>query len=144
MYLMSDLVESEYVKFDIKLIPQRIIDHYNINDIVDDKGFVYAKINKTWYGLKQNGKIAHNVSMKHLNKHGYYQAKNTHGLFVHEICDISFTLVVNDFGIKFTNKQDVDHLISIMRGKDKFKVDFDAKQCIGIHLNWNYVDRTVR
>ena len=31
-----------------------------------------------------------------------------------------------------------------MRGKYKFKVDFDAKQYIGIHLNWNYVDCTVR
>ena len=51
MYLMSDLVESEYVKFDIKLIPQRIIDHYNLNDIVENR-FVYAKINKAWFGLK--------------------------------------------------------------------------------------------
>ena len=57
MYLMSDLVESEYVKFDIKLIPQRIIDHYNLNDIVDDKGFVYAKINKAWFGLKQSVEV---------------------------------------------------------------------------------------
>ena len=31
-----------------------------------------------------------------------------------------------------------------MQGKYKFKVDFDAKQYIGIHLIWNYVDRTVR
>ena len=30
-----------------------------------------------------------------------------------------------------------------MRGKYKFKVDFNAKQYIEIHLNWNYVDRTV-
>ena len=49
MYLMADLVESEYVKFDIKLFPQRIINHYNLNDIVGN-GFVYAKINKAWFG----------------------------------------------------------------------------------------------
>ena len=51
VYFMSDLVESEYIKFDIKLIPQRIIDHYNLNDIVEN-GFVYAKINKAWFGFK--------------------------------------------------------------------------------------------
>ena len=122
-----------------------LIKHRNsINDIVDDKGFVYAKINKAWFGLKQSEKIAHDDLVQHLKKHGYHQAKNTDGLFVHEIRDISFTLFVDDFGIKFTNKQDVDHLISIMRGKYKFKVDFNAKQYIGSHLNYNYVDHTVR
>ena len=70
MYLMSDLVESEYIKFDIKLIPQRIIHHYNLNDIVEDKRFVYAKINKTWFGFKQNGKITHDDLVMYLNKHG--------------------------------------------------------------------------
>ena len=54
MYLMSDLVESEYVIFEIKLIPQCIIDHYNLNDIVENE-FVYAKINKAWFGLKHSG-----------------------------------------------------------------------------------------
>ena len=110
---MSDLVESEYVKFDIKPIPQRIIDHYNLTNIVEN-GFVYAKINKAWFGLKQFGKISHDDLVQHLNKYGYYQAKNTDGLFVHGICDISFTLVVDDFGIKYTNKEDMDYLISII------------------------------
>ena len=31
-----------------------------------------------------------------------------------------------------------------MQGKYKFKVNFDAKQYINIHLNWNYVDLTVQ
>ena len=38
----------------------------------------------------------------------------------------------------------MDHLISIMRGKYKFKVDFGAKQYIGIYLKWDYVEQTVR
>ena len=45
MYLMSDLVDLEYVKFNYILILQRIIEHYNLNNIVEN-GFVYAKINK--------------------------------------------------------------------------------------------------
>ena len=77
-------------------------------------------------------------------KHGYIQAKNTNGLFVHDLWDISFTLVVKEFGIKYTNKDDVNHLISVMRGKYKFNVNFDAKQYIEIHLKWNYVEQNVR
>ena len=48
MCFMSNLVNSEYVKFNYNLIPQRIIDHYKL-DVVVDNGFVYAKINKAWY-----------------------------------------------------------------------------------------------
>ena len=98
MYLTSNLVESEYVKLNIKLIPQRNINHYNLNDIVED-GFVYAKINKAWFGHKQSVKIAHDDLVQHLNKHGYVQAKNTEEICVYGIRDISFTLVVDDSGI---------------------------------------------
>ena len=142
MYLMSDLVDSEYVKFNYTLIPQRIIDHYKLDTIVDSD-FVYAKINKAWYGLKQSGKIAHDDLVKHLNKHDYVQAEHTDGLFTQKLCDISFTLVIDDLGIKYTNKNDVNHLNSIMRSKYKFKVDFDAKQYIGVYLKWDYIKRQV-
>ena len=56
MYFMSDLVDSEYVKFNYIFIPQHIIEHYNSDDIVEN-GFVYAKLNKAWFGLKHSGKI---------------------------------------------------------------------------------------
>ena len=84
------------------------------------------------------------MSIDYLLYHNnYIQAEHTNGLFVHKLHSISFTLVVDDFGIKYTNKQDVDHLISIMRSKYKFKVNFDAKQHIGIHLKWDYIKRQV-
>ena len=139
---MSDLVDSAYVKFNYKFIPQRIIHHYKLDTIVDN-GFVYAKINKAWYGLKQSGKIAHEDLVKHLNKHYYVQAEYTDGLFVHKLRDISFKLVLDNFGINYTNKDDVNHLTSIMRSKSKFKVDFHAKQNIGINLEWDYIKRQV-
>ena len=80
-----------------------------------------------WFALKQSGKIAHDDLIQNLNKYGYVQAKNTDGLCVHGLRNISFTLLVDDFGIQYTNRDDVNHLISVMRGKYKFKVDFNAK-----------------
>ena len=140
MYLMSTLPEAEYVRFRYDLIPPRIIKHYQLDLLVND-GYVYARINKAWYGLKQGGKIAHDDLVEHLQKHGYVRAGYTDGLFKHTTRDISFTLVVDDFGIKYVKQEDVDHLVSIMRQKYTFKVDFDAKQYIGIHLDWNYMRR---
>ena len=78
-------------------------------------------------GLEQSGKIAHNNLVQQLNKYDHVQAEHTDGLFVHKLGGISFTLVVDNFGIKYTNTDDINHLISIMRSKYKFKVNFAAK-----------------
>ena len=57
MYLMSTLPEAEYVRFRYDMIPPRIIKQYRLELLAVD-GFVYARINKAWYGLKQGGKIS--------------------------------------------------------------------------------------
>ena len=91
-----------------------------------------------WYGLKQSGKIAHDDLVAHLKTHGYEKLPFTEGLFKHKTRDIAFSLVVDDFAIKYVKKEDADHLIECMNAKYPFKVDWDAKQYIGIHLKWNY------
>ena len=86
MYLESMLAESEYVRFDVKLIPPRIIAQYNLQDKISN-GYVYAKVNKAWYGLKQSGKIAHDDLVAHLKTEGYYKC-HTEGLFKHKTTGI--------------------------------------------------------
>jgi hypothetical protein len=142
MYLCSLLPGSEYVRFKYDMIPPNIIKHYGLDKLLVN-GFVYAKINKAWYGLKQSGKIAHDDLVEHLKKHGYVKAKRTDGLFLHKEWDINFTLVVDDFGTKYTDKADVEHLVAALREKYPLKVDWAAEQYIGIHLKWNYIDREV-
>jgi hypothetical protein len=142
MYLCSLLPDEEYVRFKYDMIPPNIIKHYKLDTFVNGD-FVYAKIKKAWYGLKQSGKIAHDDLVQHLAKYGYLKAKRTDGLFLHKTRDLSFTLVVDDFGIKYTNKDDVDHLIAAVRDKYPLKVDWDAKQYVGIHLQWDYARREV-
>jgi hypothetical protein len=140
MYLCSDLPDSENVRFKYDMIPPNIIKHYNLDTLVDN-GFVYAKINKAWYGLKQSGRIAHDDLVAHLKKFGYVKAKRTEGLFVHKTRNISFTLVVDDFGIKFNKQEDLEHLTAAIREKYPLKVDYDGKQYVGITLDWNYETR---
>lgn len=117
MYLMSMLPDPEYVRFQYDLIPPRIREHYGLDALVVD-GYVYARINRAWYGLSQSGKFANDDLVEHLAKFGYVPAGLTDGLFVHKTRDISFTLVVDDFGIKYQRKEDVEHLIKAMREKN--------------------------
>ena len=55
--------------------------------------------------------------------------------------NISFTLVVDDFGIKYTGKANLDHLMVILRTKYEMTLDLDAKQYVGIDLSWDYCQR---
>ena len=87
MYLMLLLPDTEYVRFRYDMIPPRIIKHYDVEPLVVD-GYVYARINRAWYGLKQAGKISHDDLVQHLAKHGYVRAGTTDGLFKHIVRDI--------------------------------------------------------
>ena len=56
------------------------------------------------YGHKQAGKIANGQLVKKLAPYGY-QPTRTPGLWKHNNKPISFTLIVGDFGVKYTNKR---------------------------------------
>ena len=62
------------------------------------------------YGLPQAGLLAQQQLIKRLNKAGYHQSVTTPGFWKHEWRPISFTLVVDDFGVKYVGKQNADHL----------------------------------
>ena len=53
----------------------------------------------------------------HLAAFGYHESTFTKGLFKHDSRDISFTLVVDDFGIKWTKEEDLHHLINGLEKK---------------------------
>ena len=86
------------------------------------------------YGLKESGRIANEDIVNHLSAHGYHESKFTTGLFKQSTRDISFTLVVDNLGIKWTKKDDLDYLIQSLEKKYSMKVDVEAKQYVGIDL----------
>jgi hypothetical protein len=50
--------------------------------------------------------------------------------------------VVDDFGVKYVNKEDMDHLISTIGNRYPIKVDWKAEYYLGITIKWDYVNRT--
>ena len=57
----------------------------------------------------------HGNLVEYLKKYGYERAAQTEGFFKHHTRDITFTLVVDNFGIKYTKQADVDHLIKAVQ-----------------------------
>ena len=106
-------------------------------------GKLYIKIIRGMYGLPQAGKLAHDKLKKHLEKYDYYPCKLTPGLWKHKTRPISFTLVVDDFGIKYVGKQHLDHLIHALQDEYEITIDMKGEYMLGMQLDWNYADKYV-
>ncbi len=63
--------------------------------------------------------------------------------FKHDSRPILFTLVVDDFGIKYVGKEHLDHLLKILEGYYKLEVDWEGARYCGIQLDWHYNERYV-
>ena len=139
-YTNTPMDRYKYMRIHISKIPPEIIDEYNQLPKVCD-GYVYFCIKKAIYGLKQSDTLAAKMLVKILNKRGYYQAKHTKGLWLHKTKNISFTLVVNNFGVKYICREDAEELVSILEETYPCKCDWSGKQYIGVHLKWDYKRR---
>jgi hypothetical protein len=98
------------------------------------------------YGLPQAGIIAQELLEEHLRKAGYTQSKITPGYWKHTWCPISFTLVVDDFGVKYIGKEHVHHLLQVLRQDYKIEKDWEGtryRMYLGITLDWDYTKRKV-
>ncbi|KAL7482106.1 hypothetical protein ACHAW6_007786 [Cyclotella cf. meneghiniana] len=93
------------------------------------------------YGLLQVGILAQELLEKHLNKHGYFQSTHTRGLWPHKWCPIQFTLVVDDFEMKYAGKDNLQHLTSILQESYKISINREGSQYNGIHFDCNYEKR---
>ena len=96
-------------------ITQEVKDENNVMDYIDADGYLYCDITGAMYGLKAAGYIANQDLMKHLAPHGYYPSKR---------------IVVDNFGVKYMNKKDINHLFDIQR-KVPSKNRLERKQVSG-------------
>jgi hypothetical protein len=54
-----------------------------------------------------------------------------------------FTHVVDDFGVKYINKADVDHLVASIKSTYTLTKDWTGNLYCSIALAWDYDKRTV-
>ena len=93
---------------------------------------------KGMYGLPQAGLIANELLEKQLNKHGYRQSKLVPGLWKHNTRPIQFTLVVDNFGVKYIGDKHAHHLQKVLEQHYEIKCDWSGQRYIGITLLWDY------
>ena len=79
----------EYMFIPINQIPQEIIGHYNLHNIVHH-GKVYVEIRCSMYGLPQAGILAEQQLTHFLGSYGYSPVPHTPGLWHHQWQPITF------------------------------------------------------
>jgi hypothetical protein len=130
----------EYMRIPVKDIPAVIMEQYKLWPLVHN-GFVLVEIRRGIYGLPQAGILDNEQLVQHLSIYGYYPTKNTPGLFRHQSRDISFSLVVDDFGYKYVGKEHADHLIAELQALYSITIEWDGTLYCGITFKWNYKER---
>jgi hypothetical protein len=101
------------MRIPIKLTPEEISVECNLLPLVSD-GHVYIEVQKGMYGLTQAGILTNQLLARRLAIHGYHQTKFTPGIWRHATRPIQFTLVVDDFDVKYVGKEHAQHLIDAL------------------------------
>ena len=131
----------EYMKMPIGIFSRHVIQEYKLGEKVY-KGYIWIEICRSMYGLPQAGKLANEFLNKKLAPHGYFEVKHTPGLWKHISRPLQFKLVVDDFGVKYTRREDADHLLRVL---EKYftavSTDWDGALYCGITLECNYKER---
>ena len=141
-YLGTPMTEYEYMRIPVAMIPPAIMEFYNLWELVHN-GYVFVEIRKGMYGLPQAGKLAHDRLVAFLQPHGYLPVPFTAGLWQHISRPISFTLVVDDFGVKYTQRTDAEHLMNTLRLQYTVSEDWTGSRYCGLTLAWDYPNGTV-
>ena len=127
-YLNTPLKRPEFLRLKLSDIPDEVIKEYKLNEKADANGSVYIMVSRGMYGLPQAGLLANELLEKRLNKAGYHQSKYVPGLWSHEWRPIQFTLVVDDFGVKYVGEEHARHLKQTLEEHYKITTDWAGEQ----------------
>ncbi len=142
-YLNTPMKRFEYMRLKLADMPDDIIEQYQLQKLATPDGFIYCEIQKGMYGLPQAGIIAQELLEERLAKHGYRQSKTMRGLWTHDTCPICFSLVVDNFGVKYVGEEHAQHLLSVMQKYYKCSCDWEGEQYCGLTLKWDYEGKKV-
>jgi hypothetical protein len=114
-YLNTPLGRFEYMVINLASLPQETIEKYDLHTAQDGK--VYIETQRSMDGLPQAGILANELLQRNLAKDVYQPTTHTHGLWTHDTRPISFSLLVDDFGVKFIGREHAEHLMTCFKKK---------------------------
>ena len=93
-------------------------------------------------GLKQAGCITNNRLQAHLARFGNSPVAHPPSIWKHTTKDILFSLVVDNFGIKYFGKESAYHLIKTLKKLYTVSINWDKSLYCGLTIAWDCTNRT--
>ena len=115
-------------------MPEDVIEHSKLCNIATPDRYIYCEIQQGMYGLPQAGIIAQELLAKRLKEHGYSQSETMPGLWKHEWRPIIFSLVVDDFGVKYIGKKHAQHLLQTVQKYYKCSLKEEGERYCGLTI----------
>ena len=140
---MTPLKRHEYLRLKLADMPPDVIEYYDLRKLATPDGSIYVRVKKGMYGLPHSGLLAQELLEERLGKDGYYQSNFTPGLWLHKTRPISFSLCVDDFGVKYVGEEHKQHLLQSLKKHYEITVEDEGTRYLGITLEWDYVKRKV-
>ena len=117
------MLNSEYIRILCKYIPDNIRKRYGLNEKLADNGYIYVKIKKGTYVIRQATVLTFDNLVRNLSKHRYTPCPNTLGIWQHTTHKIKCCLCINDFGIEYYSKADAQNLLDSLSENYTHTVD---------------------
>jgi len=133
-YLMTQLHRPKFIQIKLSDIPDEVIKEYKLREKATKNGSIYLRAKQGMYGLPQAGLLANKLLKKRLNKHSYRQSKLVLGLWKHDTWPIQFTLVVDNFGVKYVGEEHTQHLKKHIRGTLQTHLRLDRNT-----IHWDHI-----
>ncbi len=134
-YLGTDILSPEYMWIPFKFFTPQLVKLYDLKSL-EHNGYILMELNKSIYGLPQAGILSQQKLIAHLNFHGYTECPHTPCLFQHDTRKTKFTLIVDDFAVKYDTKADANHLLSALSQLYTLRTDWDATQYVGLTISY--------
>jgi hypothetical protein len=144
-YLGTPMDEPEWILVLVTMIPDEVMKYYSLYDkvaCIQGRKYIYARVDKGMYGLAQAGKLANNYLKTSLQPNGF-DTTVIPGLWTDTTSDLAFALVVDDFLVRYTNKEHKDRLLAVLRTRYKVTVDEGDERFVGMTIQWDYEGGTV-
>ena len=90
------------------------------------------------YGLKQAVRLAYDALVTNLKRNGYAPDKYCPNIWTHETRQTTFCLCIDDFGVKYFNQADDEHLITSLRENYEITTDWTGSHFCGLNIDWTY------
>ena len=131
------------MRIHLKYFPPDIRDRYDIEGLIAADGYVYIKIIKGMYGLKQADIIAYNQLISHMDPHGYYPVPFTTVIWEHKTRKTKFCFYVDDFIVKYFSKYYANRLLNSLKKYYVISTDWEGRNYLVLTIDWKYSKKYV-